>query len=175
MGFELENHQRSDSTDLERDTFRYTPGQSIGYLLRDTYQYFSKSLEQKIAPSGVTLGQWYFLRELWEEDGLSQRELANRTSRMESTTVVAINGLVKSGLAKRVRDKKDKRKYRIRLTKKGLGLKNELLPYAKAVNAEAATDLSAEEIALFRDIISRMKKGLNAGEETPSRRAGGKK
>ncbi len=167
----MENDQSSDSIDLERDTFRYTPGQSIGYLLRDTYRYFSKSLEQKIAPYGVTLGQWYFLRELWEEDGLSQRELAKRTSRMESTTVVAINGLVKSGFAKRARDKKDKRKYRIRLTKKGHGLKSELLPFAKAVNEEAASNLSAEEIALFRDIISRMKKGLNATEELPDRRA----
>ena len=56
---------------------------------------FQRLLERRIAPYGVTRGQWYFLRVLWEEDGLSQRELSARVGMMEPTTVIALHSMEK--------------------------------------------------------------------------------
>ena len=106
------------------------------------------------------MGQWFFLRELWEEDGLSQRELSSRVGMMEPTTVVAIRGMVQSGLVRRVKDKKDRRKVRIHLTAKGRRLKETLLPYAVEVNAIATQGLTKSEVHTFRRLISRMKQNL---------------
>ena len=140
--------------------FDYRPGQSAGYLIRDCYRIFSRALETRIARHGVRMGQWFFLRELWEEDGLSQRELSNRVGMMEPTTVVAIRGMVESGLVRRVKDKNDRRKVRIHLTAKGRRLKERLLPYAVEVNAIATQSLTKSEIRTFRRLISRMKQNL---------------
>ena len=78
--------------DMEPTSTDNTFDSSIGYVLRDTYRGFSRVLQSKIAPHGVSIGQWYFLRVLWEEDGLTQRELSQRVGMMEPTTVTALNG-----------------------------------------------------------------------------------
>ena len=52
--------------------------ESSGFLVRDANRAFQRLLEKRIASYGVARGQWYFLRVLWNEDGLSQRELARR-------------------------------------------------------------------------------------------------
>jgi hypothetical protein len=61
-----------------RHSIDFSLGGSLGYLVRDANRAFQRLLERRISPHGVTRGQWYFLRVLWEEDGLSQRELSAR-------------------------------------------------------------------------------------------------
>ena len=144
--------------------FHHKPGQSLGYLIRDCYRIFARRLEALISPHGVKMGQWYFLRELWERNGLTQRELSNRVGMMEPTTVVAIRGMVKGGLVRRVRDAEDRRKVRIFLTAKGADLKAQLLPCAREVNEIATQDLSADEVRQFRNLLNRIKANLTRPE-----------
>jgi len=47
-------------------------GLGIAQLLRDTQRALSRLLASRIADYGVSIGQWYFLRALWDEDGLTQ-------------------------------------------------------------------------------------------------------
>ena len=54
---------------------------SLGYLVRETHRAFTRSLQARIAPHGITIGMWFFLRALWEEDGISQRALSQRVGR----------------------------------------------------------------------------------------------
>src|SRR5262245_1918180 len=84
--------------------------ESSGFLVRDANRAFQRLLEKRIAPYGVSRGQWYFLRVLWAEDGLSQRELSARVGTMEPTTVIALRSMERSGLIRRVRSTDDKRR-----------------------------------------------------------------
>ena len=93
--------------------------ESAGYLVRDAHRAFQRLLEKRIAAYGVTRGQWYFLRVLWTEDGLSQRELSARVGMMEPTTVIALRSMEKAGLIRRVRSADDKRKAQVWLTAQG--------------------------------------------------------
>ena len=52
--------------------------QSIGYLSRQMYRMFAKSIAAELAPFGLVAGQWSVLRVLWSEEGLSQVDLADR-------------------------------------------------------------------------------------------------
>ena len=160
--------ERDDPAALTKEetgaAFHYKPGQSLGYLIRDCYRIFARRLEALISVHGVKMGQWYFLRELWEQDGLTQRELSNRVGMMEPTTVVAIRGMVKNGLVRRVRDAEDRRKVRIYLTAKGNGLKAQLLPRAREVNEIATHDLSVDEVRQFRGLLNRIKINLTRPE-----------
>jgi DNA-binding MarR family transcriptional regulator len=149
--------------DMVGDPFHYTPGQSLGYLVRDTYRSFTRELEARISEAGVSIGQWYFLRALWEEDGLTQRELSRRVRMMEPTTVTAVNAMERRGLVRRDRDSKDKRKIRVLLTPKGRDLQSRLLPCAKSVNEMAAAGLSENEVATLRHLLERVRRNLGAG------------
>ena len=86
------------------------PMHSIGYLSRINFRAFSAELEKLISKYGVTTGQWRFLRVLWEEDDITQRELSDRVGIKEATTVRALNGLADAGLVVRSRSTSDKRK-----------------------------------------------------------------
>src|SRR5437867_6017441 len=116
----------------------YPPLESAGYLVRDAHRAFQKLLEKRIAAYGISRGQWYFLRVLWEEDGLSQRELSARVGMMEPTTVIALRGMEKAGLIRRVRGVDDKRVTRVHLTPKARRLRDRLLQISQGVNDQAA-------------------------------------
>ncbi len=143
------------------EAFHFKPGLSIGYLLRDCYRSFSKALEVRIKPNGVGAGQWFFLRELWEEDGLTQGDLSSRAGMTAPTTVVAIRRMVDDDLVVRRPDDQDRRKVRIHLTGKGRRFRDELLPLAQDVNKVATQGFSEEEIRQFRLFVDRMKKNLS--------------
>ncbi len=142
------------------EAFQFKPGRSVGYLLRDCYRSFSRALEARIKPRGIGLGQWYFLRELWEEDGLAQGDLSWRVGMTAPTTVVAIRRMVDDGLVVRKQDEGDRRKVRIHLTGRGRELREELLPMAFAVNNIATQGFSKKEIKQFRSYVERMKRNL---------------
>ncbi len=142
------------------DAFHFKPGHSIGYLLRMSYRSFAKALEVHISQKDIGIGQWFFLRELWEEDGLTQSELASRVGIATPTTAVAIRGMLKDDLVMQVPDTADRRKKRIYLTTKGRSLKNILLPRARDVNEVATKGFSKSEIRQFRNYVDRMKRNL---------------
>jgi MarR family transcriptional regulator, organic hydroperoxide resistance regulator len=135
--------------------------QSDGYLVRDAHRAFQRLLERRIAPHGVTRGQWYFLRVLWTKDGLSQRELSERVGMMEPTTVIALRSMEKAGLIRRVRSTDDRRVTHVRLTAKAKRMRDGLLQLARSINAQADEGISAEDIAVFRRVITRMTANLD--------------
>ena len=139
----------------------FPPAESSGYLVRDAHRAFQRLLEKRIGSYGVTRGQWYFLRVLWSEDGLSQRELSARVGMMEPTTVIALRSMEKSGLVRRVRSADDKRKAQVWLTAKAKALRNELLSVARGITAQAEKGLKREELAIFRRVVARMTANLD--------------
>ena len=152
----------STQTGESGEAHDFEPGRSIGYLLRDSSRSFSKALEAEIKPHGILLGQWFFLRELWQEDGLSQADLSARVGMKAPTTVVAIRRLVEDGLVVREQDTQDRRKVKIYLTKKGQRSRDVLLPLAHDVNLTAIAGFSQKEIQQFQSLIDRIKKNLIA-------------
>lgn len=137
------------------------PRLSSGYLVRDAHRAFQRLLERRIAPYGVTRGQWYFLRVLWNTDGLSQRELSARVGMMEPTTVIALRSMERSQLIRRLRADDDRRKVRVFLTAKAKRLRLQLLRLARDITAEAEEGVAPRDIAAFRRVITRMTANLD--------------
>ncbi len=133
---------------------------SVGYQIRMTHRALQRYLHIKIKPHGVTLGIWYFLRALWHEDGLTQRELSRRIGTREPTTMTAILAMEATGLVRRVRNDADRRKQNVFLTAKGRRLKSKLIPLAKEVVNTATTGLSEREVALFLGFLSAVQRNL---------------
>jgi MarR family transcriptional regulator, organic hydroperoxide resistance regulator len=136
--------------------------ESIGYQIRTTHRAMQRLLQFKIAPHGITLGMWYFLRALWHEDGLTQRELSNRAGTMEPTTLSAIMIMEKKGLVRRVRNRDDRRKWHIHLTPKGRALKSKLLPLAREVVDTAVQNLGRNEVAQLLKALAEVQSSVHA-------------
>ena len=148
----------------KRPAFRwldFPPAESSGYLVRDAHRAFQRLLERRIAAYGVTRGQWYFLRVLWNEDGLTQRELSARVGMMEPTTVIALRGMEKSGLIRRLRSRDDKRRSHVWLTPKAQRMRKGLLALARGITVEAQEGISRGDLLRFRRVIARMTANLD--------------
>lgn len=133
---------------------------SIGYQIRTTNRLMTRYLQQKITPHGVTIGMWYFLRVLWRQDGLTQRELSHIVGTMEPTTLTAIKSMERIGLVRRVKNGTDRRKINIFLTEQGHALRNELIPLAKDVVDDAVEGFSDRERAVLLEFLGAIQKNL---------------
>ena len=80
---------------------------------------FARCLQPRIAREGVSIGMWFVLRMLWDEDGMTQRELGERVGINGPTMVTALNSMERAGLVKRVHNQVDRRKINVFLTKRG--------------------------------------------------------
>jgi DNA-binding MarR family transcriptional regulator len=135
---------------------------SLGHLSRIAFRDFSAALGSRLAKHGVTSGQWRFLRVLWEEDNISQRQLADRVGTREATAVRSIRSLMKSGLVVRREDPHDARKFRIVLTTKARKLERKLLPYVTEVHAIAARGIAKADLETTRHVLLSMHHNLRA-------------
>jgi DNA-binding MarR family transcriptional regulator len=138
------------------------PSRSVGYLVRQTHRAFTRALQARIAPRGVSIGMWYFLRVLWQEDGISQRELSQRVGMMEPTTASALNNMERKGFVRRLRNRTDRRVVNVFLTERGRALRRELLPLAADVNDIAVRGLSVDELGRLRALLGKLQAGLDS-------------
>ncbi|HYG89144.1 MAG TPA: MarR family winged helix-turn-helix transcriptional regulator [Azospirillum sp.] len=135
---------------------------NLSHVVRDVHRSFSRALQMRIASYGVSMGQWFFLRALWEEDGLTQRELSQRVGMMEPTTVTALNTMEHKGLVERVRNPHDRRKVNIFLTVHGRALKTVLLDCASGVNEMAVRGIAPDDVRRAMEVLCSISSNLGS-------------
>ena len=131
---------------------------SHGYLINLAAQRLKNELHQAFQTKGydVTPEQWAVLNRLWQQDGLSQVELAERTFKDKPGTTRILNLLEKKKIVIRQPDENDGRVLRVFLTKAGRDLKEKLIPCAEEVLAKSGKNLTKEQLAQFRDTLHQM-------------------
>ena len=132
----------------------------MGYQVRRTHRLVQRALRSRIERHGVTLGMWYYLRILWETDGLTQRELSRSIGSMEPTTLSAIASMEREGIVRRERNQVDRRKINVFLTEKGRSLQALLLPSAIEVVDLSIDGLSGPEKAGLLRMLGLMQRNL---------------
>ena len=151
----------SDSTPSNSvDQTTFLTEHSIAFLTREITRNYTRNLQNAIAPYGILIGQYHFLRVLWEKDEITQRELAATVGMKEPTTFTALAGMEKQGLLTRKRDSDDRRKMTVKLTDKGRGLKPKLIPIAKAVNDRPLTGLAPEQVSVLKTMLETLRNNL---------------
>jgi len=131
---------------------------SYGYLINLAAQRLRYALHQTFQAKGydVTPEQWAVLNRLWEEDGLSQVELAERTFKDKPSTTRILNLLEKKRIVVRRPDESDGRILRVFLTNTGKDLKDKLIPCAVEVLVKSGKNLTGEELAQFKMTLHRI-------------------
>lgn len=128
---------------------------SLGFLITDAARYGKRLLYNEISEYGIRGGYWYFLRTLWQEDGCSQRELADRLSQVEPSVLEMVRAMERDGLVERRHDPNDRRKRLVFLTEKAKKLHGELMEIVEWENDLIRSVLTLpEQILLKKNLIA---------------------
>ncbi|MEX0730325.1 MAG: MarR family transcriptional regulator [Aquisalimonadaceae bacterium] len=136
---------------------RHPVKESIGLLMRIALQGLRKSFSDQLDKHGIPWSAWYYLRVLWEDDGLIQSELVGRVGAMQPNAVAAIKTLKQLGLVHSEREQEDRRRIRVWLTPQGRELEQKVLPdVLAAVDQVAFRGFSETERETLRILLSRV-------------------
>jgi DNA-binding MarR family transcriptional regulator len=142
------------------------PHDRLAHLVKDATRALVRALQIRLARHGVSFGHWAFLRILWENDGLTQRQLSEEAGVMEPTTFAAIREMEKRGYVARRRSPDNRKNMYVYLTPKGRALKRKLVPLAVQVNRVAVRGTPAREVAATRRTLLAILENLARDEKS---------
>jgi len=129
---------------------------STAHLTAITQRLFARALQGRFGAHGVSVGQWPLLLYLWDEDGLTQKELSRRVHIEEPTTTRTLDRMERDGLVRRERNPRNRRQVNVFLTERGQSLRDELVPYALEVNGIATLGMSDQDKAKINSLLGYM-------------------
>jgi MarR family transcriptional regulator, transcriptional regulator for hemolysin len=124
--------------------------------------------EARLAEAGASLPAWAVLSCVIAEDGLSQRELAERMGIEGATLTRHLDRLEADGLIARRRDPADRRIVRVSPTAAAGPLHARMAAVAARLDADLVAGLSPEEVAGLRRLLVRLMTNLEE-RHAPSR------
>lgn len=149
---------------LLRHWLETKPNDRLAHLVKDAARGLARSLQVRLADHSVSFGNWIFLRILWEQDGLTQRQLSIEAGLAEPTTFTALKTLERRGYIRREHKLGSPRRVLIYLTPEGRALRERLEPLAKEVNEIAIRGVSPDNVAIARQTLLAMIRNLSADE-----------
>ncbi len=139
--------------------------EELNHLFIRTHHLHFKRAHSRFGAFGLGEGQPRLLRRLFEQDGLSQAELARRCNLEPATVTVTLNRMEKSGLVERRADAEDLRITRIWLTQAGRELDATLTRVFVESAEECFAGFSQEERGQMAGFLSRMMVNLGSKPE----------
>lgn len=131
------------------------PGRIGTHLRRAECAVFER-LQQVLARSLLTPGEFGILLLIFENEGLSQAELAEAIGADRSTVVALLDRFESRDLVVRLPSPLDRRTHALRLTENGHVLMADLIPLVEAHERKLAARLSPLEQAQLIELLSRI-------------------
>jgi DNA-binding MarR family transcriptional regulator len=126
------------------------------WLLKQSFYFSLNSVNDAIAPHGVTTAQLGLLRQLTDEPGLSGAELARRLLISPQGVQLALTALERRGLIERRKDPQHGRILQAYLTDEGRAAVTAVFNDAVAAHQKVFGVLSVEEQTSLRTLLSRV-------------------
>jgi len=132
------------------------PSDSFGFVIERTAkrmkQYYQKMLRD--AQINITVDQWILLKAIYKKDGSSQYEIASSTFKDAPTVTRILDILSNKGLIERVPDAVDRRKFNIRITKKGKEQVKEILPVVQSFRETSWKGLTKKQLGEMTSLLN---------------------
>jgi DNA-binding MarR family transcriptional regulator len=109
---------------------------------------------------GLYRGQPPVLRALWEQEGLTHTELAERLRNTPATITKMLQRMEKTGFILRKPDADDQRVSRVYLTEAGRAIQSEVQAIWQKMEAETFAGFTPEEGVLLRQFLLRLRQNL---------------
>lgn len=108
----------------------------------------------------VTPEQWVLLKELYEEDKISQKALSLRVGKDPNTLKVMVDKLEQKGYVKREKNPNDQRAFFLILTQNALEIIKQLDPLDQSMIANIRHNFTEEELTLFKSMLTKVSHNL---------------
>jgi len=141
----------------------FVKSKSAGYLANHMARLFAIGLQQRIKTLGIAPAQFMTLLELWNEDGLTQKELVNRIDIEQATMANTLRRMERDGLISRKPNPKDARSHAIFLTDRAKHVKEAAIGSAMSQNAVALEGFSQNEHEKFLEFMQRIISNMKSG------------
>jgi DNA-binding MarR family transcriptional regulator len=128
---------------------------TIGKNLSIIYRQFTVFLNRELADSELTATELMYIGSLYDQDGVTQDDLAREFCIDKAATARTIQTLEGKGLLLRKVDENDRRAKRIYLTPKVEKYKTTIETVQKKWMDLCGADISKEEIAAFEKMLSK--------------------
>lgn len=134
--------------------------QCINFELTKAQNYVQQLFKAELAPFGVTPGQYGVLKCLWDENGLTAKQLAERLYLDSSTITGILDRMEAKGLIKRSHDPRDRRALRIMVTTAGQELEKPVDNAIINANKKALRNLNKKEAEVLKKLLINLHPGL---------------
>ncbi len=130
--------------------------QCVNFVLTKAQNAVQQLFKAELAPYGVTPGQYAVLKCLWDENGQTAKQLAERLYLDGSTVTGILDRMENKTLVSRQPDPKDRRALRVTLTKQGRALKEPVSAAIEQANRKALDRLDPQESALLHKLLEEL-------------------
>jgi DNA-binding MarR family transcriptional regulator len=134
--------------------------ETTGFLLAQVCRTRRNLVAVTVEPFGLHVGQDLIMVELWNEEGLTQSQLAERVGIDASTMTKTLQRLERYGFVERQQDKDDTRVWRVCLTNEGRALKPTVTERWNEAEQRTFAGFTAEEHVLLRSFLERIEQNL---------------
>jgi DNA-binding MarR family transcriptional regulator len=138
---------------------------SLDFLIRDTRRLLLKCIEIRLAQNGIPLGAWFPLRILYEEDGITQRELSRKLGYLDAAAGAIVEVMEKLKLVRRVRNVDDRRKINVFLTPSGRRMGKRTIAHMQTINQQIELGFSKRDAETLRSLLRRAHDNLTLTPE----------
>jgi Transcriptional regulators len=133
---------------------------STSALISKVALHIKAELNNAFQASGtnITSEQWGVLKCLWQNEGISQSEIAEKVNKDKASVTRILDIMQKNNLITRCDDELDRRSYRIFLTAEGKSLESKLKPVVQATNQRIYQKLDEEELQQLQKLLLKLAK-----------------
>ncbi|MGL4403009.1 MAG: MarR family winged helix-turn-helix transcriptional regulator [Fusobacteriaceae bacterium] len=135
---------------------------SLGYDICSVARKIIQNLSGRFREYEITPEQWVILKNLREEDKISQKELSVRVEKDPNTVKAIIDKLEKKSYLIRQENPHDKRAFLLSLTQTGHEICKILQPLDDDMLLNMSKTLSEEEIKAFKLTLSKIAQNLGS-------------
>ncbi|WP_114765470.1 MarR family winged helix-turn-helix transcriptional regulator [Vibrio rhodolitus] len=129
---------------------------SFGWMINVVAGRAEKMFDAELKKHGLSVALWPTMMCLWEEEGVTQRDIAAKSKVENSTTTRTLDKLEKLGLVERRADPNSRRTHRIYLTAQGRELEKALIPIPVEINQQMLSSLDQEEQQQMITLLQKM-------------------
>jgi MarR family transcriptional regulator, transcriptional regulator for hemolysin len=134
---------------------------SVGFIVNRTAKAFVKAFDSELRDKvGVTFGQWKVIVMLVNQNGLTQKEIAEKLALEGSTLIPIIDKMEKESLVIRKVDSSDRRNNRIYRTEKADALWDKMIECARKIREVSIKEIPEENINVMRNVLEKMWQNL---------------
>jgi len=134
--------------------------ETVGWQIIRVARAHHRVAERALCALGLHAGQEMVLLHLWEQEGLTQTQLAMRLEIEPASMTLMLQKMERAGLVTRQQDEQDARIMRVSLTEAGRCLEHPVREVWQQLEAQSLSGLSVVEQTLLRRLLTHMATNL---------------